>query len=344
MARFGRNKFEPVSSTQSPRMGDLTVGDYANGMPNIRLGEMVKSLGRQLPWVLILLGAGSFAAFYLTKDLKRVYSGEGRIMVQLGEEYVYNPVGQAANANGLMTTIDTITLTEAGLMKNSRVLADVIAQMAPPLDSSGRNRTNSPEQNLFDKESFTKINKATNERERQDAVMELRKKVEASYVVMPRPKSSMIDVAFKHENPDIAVATTNAFIEAYMTFRRQVFVEGSSELISERREATERQLTSNERAIARFLQNPVKQKQAELNELRALQSSYGGKVSGGRRVGPNPTYQALVERRNELAATADYSSVGLFPPLYCPDPCLPRSASLRGAWRRTGHAVRAASR
>ena len=388
MARFGRNKFEPVSSTQSPRMGDLTVGDYANGMPNIRLGEMVKSLGRQLPWVLILLGAGSFAAFYLTKDLKRVYSGEGRIMVQLGEEYVYNPVGQAANANGLMTTIDTITLTEAGLMKNSRVLADVIAQMAPPLDSSGRNRTNSPEQNLFDKESFTKINKATNERERQDAVMELRKKVEASYVVMPRPKSSMIDVAFKHENPDIAVATTNAFIEAYMTFRRQVFVEGSSELISERREATERQLTSNERAIARFLQknnisdfdseqaglqertenlkaglngtragiaeteaalaevedqlrgtaktidlfiddrpaqrisqaelelgqlmakylptsDPVKQKQAELNELRALQSSYGGKVSGGRRVGPNPTYQALVERRNELAATAD---------------------------------------
>jgi uncharacterized protein involved in exopolysaccharide biosynthesis len=388
MAKYGRNNFQPVSSASSPRMGDLTVGDYANGMPNIRLGEMFKSLMRQMPWIIILLILGSLAAWYATKDLKRVYSGEGRILVQLGEEYVYNPVGQAANGNGLMTTIDTITLTEAALMKNSRVLADVIAQMAPPLDSSGRNRTNSPEQNLFDRDAFTKINKAKTERERQDAIMELRKTVESNYAVMPRAKSSIIDVAYKHENPDIAVATTNAFIENYMTFRRQVFVEGSSELIADRREATEQQLNSNERAIARFLQknnisdfeseqtglrertedlkaglngtraaiaeseaalaevedqlrntpvtidlyrddraaqrisqaelelgqlmakylptsDPVKQKQTELNELRALQSSYGGKASGGRRVGPNPTHQALTTRRNELAATSD---------------------------------------
>jgi uncharacterized protein involved in exopolysaccharide biosynthesis len=111
-------------------MGDLTIGDYTNGMPNIRLGEMAKYLFRQLPWVLILTLIGCAVAWFATRDMKRLYSGEGRIMVQLGEEYVYNPVGQAANGNGLMTTIDTITLTEAALMKNSRVLADVIAAMA----------------------------------------------------------------------------------------------------------------------------------------------------------------------------------------------------------------------
>lgn len=388
MARLGRRNFEPRSSTQSPRMGDLTIGDYANGMPNIRLGEMVKYLFRQLPWVIILTLIGCAVAWFATRDMKRTYSGEGRIMVQLGEEYVYNPVGQSANGNGLMTTIDTITLTEAALMSNSRVLADVISIMAPPLDSSGRNRTNSPEQNLFDREGFTKINKASNERERQDAIMELRKSVEANYSVMPRPKSSIIDVKYKHENPQVAVDTTNAFIDAYMTFRRQVFVEGSSELISERREATEQQLNANERAISRFLQknnisdfdseqaglqertedlkaalngtrsaiaateaslarvedqlratpetidlytddrvqqrvsqaelelgqllakylptsDPVRQKQAELNELKSLQSSQGGKATGGRRVGPNPTHQTLTERRNELAASAD---------------------------------------
>jgi uncharacterized protein involved in exopolysaccharide biosynthesis len=369
-------------------MGDLTIGDYTNGMPNIRLGEMAKYLFRQLPWVLILTLIGCAVAWFATRDMKRLYSGEGRIMVQLGEEYVYNPVGQAANGNGLMTTIDTITLTEAALMKNSRVLADVIAAMAPPLDPSGRNRTNSPEQNLFDRDGFTKINKASNERERQDAIMELRKSVEKNYAVVPRPKSSIIDVTYKHENPDVAVATTNAFIDAYMTFRRQVFVEGSSELISERREATEQQLNANEREIARFLQrnnisnfeseqtglqertedlksalngtraaivateaslarvedqlratpetidlyvddrpaqrisqaelelgqlmakylpnsDPVRQKRAELNELKAVRESYGGRASGGRRVGPNTTHQSLTERRNELAARAD---------------------------------------
>ena len=388
MARYGRKKFEPVSSVQTPRMGDLTVGDYANGMPNIRLGEMFKSFFRQILWVGPLFVIGVIVAFYATKDLKRVYSGDGRIMVQLGEEYVYSPVGQTGAGNGLMTTIDTITLTEAALMKNSEIVQRVLGEMAPPLNANGPNRTNSPAQNLFDREAFTKINQASNERDRQDAIMELRKSVESNYNVMPRPKSTIIDVSFSHEDPDVAVATTNAFIDAYMSFRRQVFVEGSSELIAERREATEEQLNANERAIARFLKkhnvadfgsertglqkrtedlkaslnatrasvaeteaalaqvedrlrttpetidlyrddraaqrvaqaelelrqlmakylptsDPVKQKQTELTELRALQSSYGGKASGGRRVGPNPTHQALTTQRNTLAATAD---------------------------------------
>lgn len=388
MAIYGRKKFEPVSTAQAPRMADLTVGDYANGMPNIRLGEMFKSFMRQLFWILPALFVGFLVAGWATKDLKREYSGHGRIMVQLGEEYVYNPIGPAANGNGLMTTIDTITLTEAALMKNSEIVQRVLGIMAPPIDASGRNRTNSPAENAFDRDAFTKINQAKNERDRQDAVMKLRQSVEENYSVMPRAKSSIIDVSFKHEDPKIAVETTNAFIETYMSFRRQVFVEGSSELIGERREATEEQLKANERGIASFLRknnigdfdseqtglrertedlkaslnatrasiaeteaalnevedqlrgtqktinlyiddraaqrvsqaelelrqlmakylptsDPVKQKQTELDELRALQSSYGGRASGGRRVGPNPTHQELTTQRNSLAATAD---------------------------------------
>lgn len=392
MARFGRKKFEPVSTAHSPSIGDLTVGDYANGMPNIRLGEMFKSFIRQLPWVLILLGLGSFAAWHFTKDLKRTYSGDSSIMVQLGEEYVYNPVGQASNGGGLMTTIDTITLTEAGLMTNDELIARVIGNMTSGGETaSGKVLTKSQAENRFDPEAFKKINAARRNgdaREEQDAIMDLRKAVASSYSVMPRPKSSIIDVQYRHEDPEVAVDTVNEFVSAYLEFRRQVFVEGNSELISERREATEEQLTSNERAISRFLKNndisdfaseqaglqertedlkaslnatrasiaeteaalsqvedqlrhtdetidlfrddraaqrvsqaelelrqlmakylptsdPVRQKQTELNELRALQNSYGGKASGGRRVGPNPTHQGLTVQRHTLAATAD---------------------------------------
>ena len=136
MARYGRKNFEPVSSSAAPRMADLTVGDYANGMPNIRLGEMFKSLTRQLFWILPLLIIGSAIAFHLTKDLKRVYSGHGSILVQLGEEHTYNPVGQSADGTGLTTTIDTITLTEAALMKNDDVIQQVIGILAPPLDGN----------------------------------------------------------------------------------------------------------------------------------------------------------------------------------------------------------------
>jgi len=373
MARRGRSNFEPLSSAHSPRMGDLTVGDYANGMPNIRLGEMFKSFFKQLLWVGILFGIGAFIAWNATSDFKRTYSGEGRILVQFSDDYAYNPVGQSGQGTGLSQTIDTITLTEAAIMKNGDIIDNVIGpnQIAP--------------------ESWEKVESArrSNNKSQEDiALMELRNAVGDSYIVIPRAKSSVIDVIFKHENPDVAVKTTNAFIDEYIAFRRTVFVEGKDEIISERRQATEDQLTTNERAIARFLKknrisdfsseqeglqdrtedlkaslnatrasmseteaalakvedqlrntpetinlfkddisaqriaqaelelrqlmakylatsDPVRQKQTELNELRSLQNSYGGQARGGRRVGPNPTHQALMTQRNNLAATAD---------------------------------------
>ena len=373
MAKRGRNNFEPLSSSTSPSMGDLTIGDYANGMPNIRLGEMFKSFGRQMRWVIPLMIVGTIGAFFATSGLKRSYFGEGRILVQFSDDYAYNPVGQTGQSTGLNQTIDTITLTEAAIMKNGNIIDDVIdvigAERIAPI-------------------SWQKVQDASNERERNIALMERRNEVGNAYVVMPRAKSSVIDVKFEHENPDIAVEATNAFIDTYVEFRKTVFVEGKDGVITERRQATEDQLNLNEKAIARFLKtnkisdfsseqeglqdrtetlkaalnetrasisetegalsrvedqlrgtvktidlyrddisaqrvaqaelelrqlmakylptsDPVRQKTTELTELRNLQNSYGGKASGGRRVGPNPTYQTLEEQRNVLASTAD---------------------------------------
>lgn len=381
MAKWGRKNrksFEPVSAQEGvhvngPSVSDLTIGDYANGVPNIRIGAMFKAFFKQLPWMAILILIGFGIAHYMTKDLKRSYSGEGRLLVQFSDDYAYNPIGQNGQNSGLSQTIDTVTLTEAAIMKNGEIIDEVINQI-------GRDR--------IAPDASDKVTSAPNERERKIALMELRNEVGDAYLVMPQAKSSIIDVAFKHEDPDIAVETANAFIDEYLAFRRLVFVEGTDEVISERRQATEDQLDANERAIVRFLKknnisdftseqaglqkrtedlkallnttrasisetegalarvedqlratpktiniyvddrvtqrvsqtelelkqllakylptsDPVRQKQTELDELRSLQSSYGGKASGGRRVGPNPGYQDLTKRRNLLASTAD---------------------------------------
>ena len=177
-------------------------------------------------------------------------------------------------------------------------------------------------------------------------------------------------------------------MDTYKTFRRSVFVEGSGDVIAQRRIATEQQLNQNERMIAglldknnisdfdsekegaqkrsedlkaslnltraeiseteaalakvedqlrltaqtidlyrddrasqriaqaelelgqllaKYLPNsdPVRQKRAELEQLRSVQSGYNGQASGGRRVGPNPVFQELATRRNTLQSTAD---------------------------------------
>jgi uncharacterized protein involved in exopolysaccharide biosynthesis len=391
----GRSRKQPVMDTsveaaqpssQGRRYSDssdaydnLTVADYAQGMPNIRLSEAVKSFGRQLKWVIPLFIIGTVVAFYATKDFKRTYQADGTLMVQVGTEHIYQPVSGQNGQNALQLTTDAIIQTEASIIKNPEVIDAVIGQM-----------TSSPSDSLrFDRDAELKIRAAGgNQAAKAEAQMERRKRVESSFAVMPQAKSSIINLAYKHEDPTVAVETLNAFIDEYQAFRRNVFVEGSGDIISQRRLATEQQLNENERMIARFLQrnnisdfeseqegaqkrtedlkallnttraqiaeteaalaivedqlrqtpamidlyiddrasqriaqaelelgqllakylptsDPVRQKQAELQELRSVQQGYNGQVVGGRRQGPNPVFQTLTTRRNTLQSTAD---------------------------------------
>jgi len=370
-------------------INDMTVGDYMTGMPNIRLTSILKGLMKQVLWLIPALLIGIFVINHFTKDIKRTYRGEGRLLVQIGPEYIYTPIGadNSNNTGGISQTPDTIALNEVGIMKNSDIIDQVIGIMTSPRD----NLTERQAQDLFNKTAFKKIRAAEangSKRAIEDAYAELHKRVSDAYAVAPQPKSSLIDVAYEHENPEIAVETLNQFIDAYRVYRRTVFVEGSEDTISERRDETERQLKATDRAIARFLErndisdftseqtglrkrsedlkaalntlraqiseterslatvedqlreteptinlyvddrasqriaqaelelkqllakylptsNPVRQKQTELEELKRLQSANNGRAAGGRRVGPNPVYQALVTRRNTLKSSAD---------------------------------------
>jgi len=226
------------------RAADLTIKDYANGMPNMRLGEIFKSFMRQLKWLIPLLLLGTIASWFLTKDLKRLYEGEGRILVQLGSEYVYESVTSTTQQNsGLTLTPDHIVLNEIGLMKNSDIIERVTGELR---DEFGETR--------FAKAEYKKINAASgNALAKKNALVDLYKLMDKSLVVVPSPKSSVVDVVFKHEDPEIAVRGINLFIAAYQEARKDIFVEGSSDVITERREATENQLRENEQAIQSFL-------------------------------------------------------------------------------------------
>lgn len=371
-------RYESASPHNEPRMGDLTVGDYANGMPRIRLGEFFNSFGRQLKWVVPLFLLGIIGAWILTKDFKRTYSGEGRILVQLGDEYVYDSV-TSKQAQGMQLTPDHIVQNEVGIMKNPDIIEKVVGEMIS--GEGGLKR--------FSKNAAAKIQAANGDtRETENAWVSLYQEVENNFIVMPKPQSSIVDLVFKHEDPKIAVDTLNLFISTYQEARQALFVEGSSDIISERRRATADQLNENESKIASFLRKngvsdfdsersgvtrrteelrtqlntlrsdmteteralstvetqlrgmperidlyvddrasqrlaqaelelkqllakylpgspPVRQKEIELNELKSLLSANGGRASGGRRVGPNPVFQATLQNRNGLQSRAD---------------------------------------
>ena len=231
-----------MASANEPRMGDLTVGDYANGMPRIRLGEFFNSFSRQLKWVVPLFLIGVVASWFLTADFKRTYSGEGRVLVQLGDEYVYQSVTSTNQGPGLQLTPDHIVQNEVGIMKNADIIEQVVGEAK---EIWGLKK--------FSKSAFNKEKSATDQAERTNALVELFTEVENSYIVLPKPKSSIVDVVYKHEDPEIAVEMVNLFIKKYLDARKALFVEGSSDIITERRRATDEQLSANERAIQKFL-------------------------------------------------------------------------------------------
>lgn len=236
----------PVASAAPvhPRAADLTVGDYANGVPNIKLGAMFGSLMRQLLWVIPLFLMGCVAAWMLTADFKRTYTGQGTIMVQLGDEYVYQPIAGTQNQSSLMQTPDTITLNEVAILQSNEVLSQVIEKIS---DGPGGLAA-------FDRRLAQQLARyPEGSGGYQLAYIQLRKKMDQSFSVGARPRSSIIDMSFKHENPEFAVDTLNLLIDTYMSYRRSIFVEGAGEVITERRKDTEAQLRANERRMASFL-------------------------------------------------------------------------------------------
>lgn len=388
MALFGRNKttafVEPAggprraSSANHPNFDDLTFGDVSSGVPRIRVGEMIKSFKRQLYWMVPFLLIGIVAIVYLTRDLKRDYHADGTIFVQQGPEYVYDPVGDSGvNSGGLSQTPDHIINSEIALMKNSDTISRVIGELEAQFGAR------------FAPDNYAKRARyPVGSRDYNEALVELHSIVDRSFGVGGQPKSMILSVSYKHEDPEIAKAALNTIIDAYLDFRRTIFVEGSGEVITERRVATEEQLKANQQAITRFLSRngvsdfdseragvtkrteelrealntlradlseseralatvegqlrntpeqislqiddrasqrvaqaelelrqlltkylptsePVRRKQAELDQIRSLQNSYGTTVRGGRRVGPNTVYQELETRRNILQSTAD---------------------------------------
>lgn len=273
--------------TGRPQFGDMTVSDYANGMPSIRLGEMFKSLLRQLVWVIPLALLSVVAAYFATKNIKRTYTGEGSISVQVGDEYIYDSVTGGSGGGNVMMTPDSITLNETAIMKSPEVMQAV--------------RTKIEENNLqqyFAPEIYAKITsaKATgDEAALRKAELELQMFLEKNYAVSPRPKSSVIDLSFTHVNGDMAVRVTKYFMTAYQKRRQAIFVDGTADVIGERRKATGEQIKVNEENLQAFLKR---------NNIASFESERAGASarSENLRVEINTLQAQMIETEAALAS------------------------------------------
>jgi len=314
-----------AAAAGATQAADLTVKDYMTGVPTIRLSSLFKALVKQIWWVILAFLLGSAAIYHFTKDIQRTYRAEGRLLVQIGPEYIYTPVGgtNATSNQGVAQTPDTIALNEVGIIKNAEIITEVtgIITSARTTKYSETTLDTAQAQNLFAEKIYEKIAKEENLARQtgdyapvNEAKAELNKMMNESYYVAPQPKSSLIDISFKHEDPEVAIETLNLFIDTYQERRKILFVDGAEDTIGDSLQLTEQLLTENEMAIARFLerneisdftsvQTGLRERsealKAELNTLRGDMSETEGSLA---RVedqlrGTEPTINLYVDDR-----------------------------------------------
>ncbi len=227
--------------------GNMRVrGDHA-AAGNIRLSAVPASIARQIKWMIPLFLVLVLLSFWFTRNIKRQYIADGRVLVLLGSDYVYNPVTGVGNVGSPLTiTTDQVVLTEIGIIKNSAIIDQVTNKMiaSPANGGVGGER--------FAPKLYERWVKAGAE-DKVDRWNDLVKSVDTSYAVIPSPKSSIVDLVYKHHDGEVAVKTLDTLMTAYGNFRKEKFVNSKTPLVEKRRIDTEEQLAAIEVKIQAVL-------------------------------------------------------------------------------------------
>lgn len=177
----------------------------------------------------VLLGIGaSFLA-------RTSYEAEARLLVLLGREYVLRPeVGEAVP--GLSFDREQIVKAELEILGSRELKADVIRtvgleELYPSIRDNGRT------------ESGTRRPRAV------DLAVD---RFEKDLKLTPVQGSSVIQLAYRHGDPNIAAEALNLLVRFYMEKRREVFSQSRSPVIQEQRDQYAQRLREAEQRMQDF--------------------------------------------------------------------------------------------
>lgn len=184
-----------------------------------------------LVFVPILLAGIAFALLTPTK-----YSASTRLLVRLGQEYVFDPViGDAAK--GAFPQQEEVLQAETELAR-SPVIAERV------IHAIGLSR-------LYPKLAEEKL------RARDGAGYVIDQDALEAFAtgldVKTAPKSSILHMTFAHEDPDLAAETLNRFVSEYLKYRQEVLSGRGVEGLTEQRTLIEERLAAADKALQDYL-------------------------------------------------------------------------------------------
>lgn len=221
--------------------------------------------------VIFVVGAG----FSMT--LKKSYTAGSSILVQLGQEYVYEPrAGDAAR--GAVPDTDALVASETEILLSSqlreRTLRKIGLSTVYPMLGAQYDAAPAAEKPLIMAKAVQDMGESMN--------------------VASAPQNPVVRVTFEHDNAEVAARTLNAFLEEYLLYRRTVLVQTASPALERQRVLFEERLAEADTAYQEFLQNN------NLGDFAATKASMTQLI--GQLEGQRYTLEAsLQERQGRLA-------------------------------------------
>lgn len=250
--------------------------DWA-GRPRYAPSDFVTLLWRE-KWlmmaiflVIFVIGAG----FSMT--LKKSYTAGSSILVQLGQEYVYEPrAGDAAR--GAVPDTDALVASETEILLSSqlreRTLRKIGLSTVYPVLGAQYDAAPAAEKPLIMAKAVQDMGESMN--------------------VASAPQNPVVRVTFEHDNAAVAARALNAFLEEYLLYRRTVLVQTASPALERQRVLFEERLAEADTAYQEFLQNN------NLGDFAATKASMTQLI--GQLEGQRYTLEAsLQERQGRLA-------------------------------------------
>ena len=182
------------------------------------------------------------------------FSANTRLLVRLGQEYVFDPViGDAAK--GAFPKQEEVLQAETELARSPVIAERVIAGI-------GLSR-------IYPEFAEAKL------RARDGATYEVDQEAleafAADFDVSSAPKSSILRMTFAHEDPALAAATLNRFVTEYLKYRQEVLSGKGAAGLTEQRGVIEERLAASDKALQDFLkQNGLSDFDAETAAAKKL--------------------------------------------------------------------------
>lgn len=198
--------------------------------------DFVTLLWRERVLMLVVFAVIFIIGLGLAFVPKTTYTANSSLIVQLGQEYVYNPLSNDA-ARGAIPDIDQVVATETEILGSDEV-KDLVLQ------------------ELGVKAVYPDLGKAYDRgspSEKAEILAKARQAMGRSLGIDHAVDQPIIRVSFEHENPATAAKVLNTVIDKYLLHRRAVVKGPDAPAIQAQRFAFEEQLAAADAEYQAFL-------------------------------------------------------------------------------------------